>query len=98
MVDDLYNTYASKLNDMSVLEADFPDMAQWLVDDGNLFPNCIGFLYRHFQCICSPLGSVALHQSIPAEHFYNGYEKAFGLKYIALVLANGIVSVDWQQP
>ena len=36
---------------------------------------------------------MALHQSIPAERFYNGYEKVFGLKYIALVLANGIVLV-----
>ena len=44
MVDDLYDTYASKLNDMCVWEADFLDMAQLLMDDGNLFPNCIGFL------------------------------------------------------
>ena len=96
MVDDLYDTYASKLNDVCVWEANFPDMAQHLVEDGNLFPNCIGFLDWHFQHICRPLGSVALHQSIPAERFYNGYEKAFGLKYIALVLANGIV-LAWGQ-
>ena len=91
MVDDLYHTYASKLNDVRVWEADFPDMAQRLVAEGSLFPNCIGFLNGHFQRICRPLGTVSLHQSLPAERFYNGYEKAFGLKYIALVLANGIV-------
>ena len=72
----------SKLNDVSVWEADFPDMAQPLVAEGSLFPNCIGFFDGHFQRICRPLGTVALHQLIPAERFYNGYEKAFGLKYI----------------
>ena len=92
MIDYIYDNYSSRLNRIEAWEDLFPDFADAIrVKCNGLFNNIIGFTDGHFQRIARPGGARNKVWKASQKLFYNRYYRTHGLKYIATVLANGIM-------
>jgi hypothetical protein len=94
LIDYIYAGFAARLNDIRTWQADFPAFAAHTRARGSLFDNTIGFVDGHFQPVCRPGGPTNVGHSVSQADLYSGYYKQHGLKYICIVLPNGILLAE----
>jgi hypothetical protein len=91
LIDYPHDRFASHLNDLSTWQADFPSFAAHTRARGALFANTIGFVDGHFQPVSRQGGQQNVGHSVAQQDLYSGYYKTHGLKYVCVVLPNGVL-------
>jgi hypothetical protein len=91
LVDYLHDGYAARLNTLGTWAPDFPAFASHIQSSGSLFANTVGFVDGHFKSVCRPGGAQNAFHSVLHQDLYSGYYKTHCLKYLCVVLPNGIL-------
>jgi hypothetical protein len=79
-------------------ESAFPSFARAFSDLGSPIPTIIGLMDGTFMAVARPGGMGNYHHQVDQRLFYSGKEKMHGLKWLAVVLGNGMVCIRGPYP
>lgn len=87
----VYNNFAYPLTRFELWQDSFDSFGDIMRSYGAPYPNLIGLIDGNFLRCCRPGGEGNWEARMPQELLYNGKEKAHGLKFLAVLFANGMV-------
>ena len=93
IADVLFERFANKLSELNRWSDLFPVFSATFQSVGCPFRGMIGIIDGNFLQICRPFGKDNWISTLEQQEFYSGKEKAHGIKFLAAVLANGIVCI-----